>query len=89
MNGFLAWMAGSGIVQGVIIGLRLSGEHAYRLHFPADQLPPNDAFWSLTATDTVGYMITGRAGRASVDSHSGLVKNADGSVAIPVVKVRS
>src|SRR2546422_8365120 len=38
-------------------GGRLSGEHAYRLHFPADQLPPNGAFWSLTATDTVGYMI--------------------------------
>ena len=63
-------------------GGRLSGEHAYRLHFPADQLPPNGAFWSLTATDTVGYMISGPAGRSSVDSHSGLVKNADGSVVI-------
>ena len=151
MSGFFAWVAGSGIVQGVIIGLtfaylttivvlsavakaetrtvngwsairkagrpgngllvraalqralpvvnvfeeaaywtatsdeagrRLSGEHVYRLHFPADQLPPNDAFWSLTATDTVGYMISGRARRSNVNSHSGLVKNADGSVDI-------
>ena len=151
VSGFLAWVAGSGIVQGVIIGLtfaylttivvlsavakaetrtvngwsairkagrpgngllvraalqkalpvvnvfeeaaywtatsdeagrRLSGEHVYRLHFPADQLPPNDAFWSLTATDTVGYMISGRARRSNVNSHSGLVKNADGSVDI-------
>ncbi|HWU47787.1 MAG TPA: DUF1214 domain-containing protein [Humibacter sp.] len=148
MSGFLAWMAGSGIVQGVIIGLtfaylttifvlsavaksetrtvngwsairkagrpgngllvraalqkalpvvnvfeeaaywtatsdeaggRFSGERAYRIHFPADRLPPNGAFWSLTATDTVGYMISGRS---SVNSHSGLVKNADGSVDI-------
>jgi hypothetical protein len=63
-------------------GSRLSGQHAYRLHFPADQLPPNGAFWSLTATDTVGYMISSRAGRSSVDSHSGLVKNTDGSVDI-------
>lgn len=151
MSGFLTWVAGSGIVQGVIIGLtfayltanvvlnavaqaetrtvdgwsairkaghpgngllvraalqkalpvvnvfeeaaywtasrdeagrRLTGEHAYRLRFRAGQLPPNDAFWSLTATDTVGYMISGRAGRSSVDSHSGLMKNADGSVDI-------
>lgn len=58
----------------------LNGARAYRLHFPAGQLPPNDAFWSLTATDTVGYMASNTTGRSSVDSHSGLVKNADGSV---------
>src|SRR6185437_11071942 len=63
-------------------GKRLSGEHAYRLHFPPGQLPPNDAFWSLTATDTVGYMVSNPAGRSSVDDHSGLVTNADGSVDI-------
>src|SRR5438874_11717297 len=39
-------------------GKRLSGEHAYRLQFPPGHLPPNDAFWSLTATDTVGYMVS-------------------------------
>lgn len=151
MTGFLAWVAGSGVVQGVIIGLtfaylttilvlnavakaetrtvngwsairraghpgngllvraalqkalpvvnvfeeaaywtstrddagdRLSGVRAYRLHFPADQLPPSDAFWSLTATDTVGYMVIRPTGRSSVDDHSGLVKNSDGSVDI-------
>ncbi len=151
MSGFLAWVAGSGIVQGLIMGLtfaylttvlvlnavartetktvngwsairkaghpgngllvraalqkalpvvnvfeeaaywtatsddagkRLSGERAYRLHFPAGQLPPNDAFWSLTATDTVGYMVKAPTGRASVNDHSGLVTNADGSVDI-------
>lgn len=63
-------------------GKRLSGEHAYRLHFPVGKLPPNDAFWSLTATDTVGYMVTAPTGRASVNDHSGLVTNADGSVDI-------
>jgi hypothetical protein len=64
------------------VGKRLSGEHAYRLHFPAGQLPPGDAFWSLTATDAVGYMVSSPTGRSSVDDHSGLVKNADGSVDI-------
>jgi hypothetical protein len=151
MTGFLAWVAGSGVVQGVIMGLtfayltavlvlnavartettrvngwstirkaghpgngllvraalqkvlpvvnvfeeaaywtattdaagaRLTGEHAYRLHFEADGLPPNDAFWSLTATDTGGYLVSDSPGRSSVDSHSGLVTNADGSVDI-------
>ena len=56
-------------------GKKLSGEHAYRLHFPPGQLPPNDAFWSLTATDTVGYMVSSPTGRSSVDDHSGLVTN--------------
>ena len=151
MSGFLAWIAGSGVVQGVIIGLtfaflttvlvlnavaktetktvngwsairkagqpgngllvraalqkalpvvnvfeeaaywtatrddahqRLNGDRAYRLHFAAGQLPPTGAFWSLTATDTVGYKVSTAIGRSSVDSHTGLLKNADGSVDI-------
>ncbi len=61
-------------------GKKLSGEHTYRLHFPPGQLPPNDAFWSLTATDTVGYMVRSPAGRSSVNDHSGLLVNADGAV---------
>lgn len=63
-------------------GARLSGGRAYRLHFAAGQLPPNDAFWSLTATDTVGYQVSSSTGRSSVNSHSGLVKNADWSIDI-------
>jgi hypothetical protein len=157
VNGFLAWVAGSGVVQGLIMGLtfaylttvlvlnavarsetetvngwsairragqpgngllvraalqkalpvvnvfeeaaywtattddqgnRLSGEHAYRLHFPAGQLPPNDAFWSLTATDAVGYMVNAPTGRPSMNDHSGLVANADGSVDILLQPLR-
>lgn len=151
MSGILEWVAGSGVVQGVIIGLTfaylttvlllnsvakaetttvngwsairkagqpgtgivvraalqkalpvvnvfeeaaywtatvdakkkpLSGAQAYRLHFEPGRLPPNEAFWSLTATDTGGYQVSTPGGRASVDSHSGLVTNADGSVDI-------
>lgn len=63
-------------------GERLNGGRAYRLHFPAGQLPPNDAFWSLTATDTAGYLVSGSEGRPIIDSHAGLVTNADGSVDI-------
>ena len=38
-------------------GRALNGRHAYVLHFPAGQLPPNDAFWSLTITDVAGFMV--------------------------------
>jgi len=61
-------------------GAKLSGDHAYRIHFPPGGLPPNDAFWSLTATDTIGYMVRSPTGRSSVDDHSGLLTNPDGSV---------
>jgi hypothetical protein len=63
-------------------GNKLTGDRAYRLHFPPGQLPPTGAFWSLTATDTVGYMVSRPGGRSSVDDHSGLLVNADGSVDI-------
>jgi hypothetical protein len=63
-------------------GTKLRGEHEYRLHFPPGGLPPNDAFWSLTATDTTGYMVASSTGRSSLDDHSGLVTNPDGSVDI-------
>ena len=61
-------------------GKKLSGEHAYRLHFPPGHLPPNDAFWSLTITDVVGYMVSNSLGRSSFDDRSNLARNADGSI---------
>jgi hypothetical protein len=62
-------------------GRRLSGDRSYRLRFPPGGLPPNDAFWSLTATDPGGYIVS-VAGRPSVGSHSGLITSPDGSVDI-------
>ena len=65
-------------------GRRLSGQRDYVLHFPVGQLPPNDAFWSLTMTDVVGYMVRNPIDRSSVGSRSGLVPNADGSIDIAI-----
>jgi len=65
-------------------GRRLSGQGTYVLHFPVGQLPPNDAFWSLTMTDVVGYMVSNPIDRSSVGSRSGLVPNADGSIDIAI-----
>lgn len=63
-------------------GRTLNGSHGYVLHFPAGQLPPNDAFWSLTITDVVGYMVSSPTGRTSFNDRSDLAENADGSIDI-------
>ena len=63
-------------------GKKLNGHHDYVLHFPAGQLPPNDAFWSLTITDVAGYMVSNPIDRHSVGDRSGLAPNADGSIDI-------
>jgi hypothetical protein len=63
-------------------GRMLNGQHAYVLQYPAGHLPPNDAFWSLTMTDVVGFMVRNPIDRYSVGSRSGLVPNADGSIDI-------
>ncbi len=63
-------------------GQRLNGQREYVLQFPAGQLPPNDAFWSLAMTDVVGFMVSNPINRYSLGSRSGLAPNADGSVDI-------
>ena len=63
-------------------GRRLSGQQEYVLHFPEGQLPPNDAFWSLTMTDVAGYMVSNPIDRSTLGSRSGLLPNADGSIDI-------
>jgi hypothetical protein len=63
-------------------GQRLKGQREYILHFPAGQLPPNDAFWSLTMTDVVGFMVRNPINRYSVGSRSSLAPSADGSIDI-------
>ncbi|MBO0810990.1 MAG: DUF1214 domain-containing protein [Microlunatus sp.] len=63
-------------------GGTLDGRNRYILRFPPGQLPPQDAFWSLTVTDLVGYMVNNPIGRSSIDDRSPLATNADGSVDI-------
>jgi hypothetical protein len=63
-------------------GGKLNGQRNYVLHFPAGQLPPNGAFWSLTMTDVAGFMESNPINRYSVGSQSGLAPNADGSIDI-------
>jgi hypothetical protein len=63
-------------------GHTLDGRQNYIMHFPAGQLPPNDAFWSLTMGDAKNHFVPNPINRYSVSDRSGLVPNADGSVDI-------
>ena len=63
-------------------GYRLSGAHDYTLRFAAGQLPPNNAFWSLTMGDAGNRFVPNPINRYSISGRSGLVPNANGSVDI-------
>jgi hypothetical protein len=69
-----------------VMGHLLSGERDYVMHFPAGQLPPNDAFWSLTMGDDHNRFVPNPINRYSVSDRSGLVPNTDGSVDIYIQK---
>jgi hypothetical protein len=64
------------------VGQKLSGQNDYILHFPAGQLPPNNAFWSLTMGDAQNHFVANPINRYSLSDRTGLAQNADGSVDI-------
>lgn len=63
-------------------GRTLTGAQDYVMHFPPGQLPPNDAFWSLTMGTAKNRFVPNPINRYSVSDRSGLMPNADGSVDI-------
>ncbi len=63
-------------------GHTLSGKHDYTMHFAAGQLPPNNAFWSLTMADDRQRFVPNPINRYIVNDRSGLLPNADGSIDI-------
>jgi len=63
-------------------GHTLNGGYNYIMHFPAGELPPNNAFWSLTMGDAKNRFVANPINRYSVSDRSGLVSNADGSIDI-------
>jgi hypothetical protein len=68
-------------------GHALSGVHGYVMHFPAGQLPPNHAFWSITMGDARNHFVANPIHRYSVSDRSGLAQNPDGSVDIFIQNV--
>ena len=63
-------------------GHALDGRQDYVLHFPAGQLPPTEAFWSLTMGDGRNHYVPNALNRYHVGDRSGLLENTDGSVDI-------
>jgi hypothetical protein len=63
-------------------GEPLVGERDYILHFPADQLPPADAFWSITMYDGQGFPADNPLGRFALGDRDPLQYNPDGSLDI-------
>jgi hypothetical protein len=66
------------------------GDGAWRLNFPPGQLPPVDAFWSLTMYEATaqGFFLTENSlGRYAIgDRTEGLRRNADGSLDIWIAR---
>ena len=58
----------------------LVGDKKYVLHFTKEDLPPVNAFWSVTLYDQQGYQVPNDLNRFAVSSWMPFVRNADGSL---------
>ena len=63
-------------------GKPMEGGKRYVLHFSKAELPPVDAFWSVTMYDATGYPIANRLNRFAIGDRDALRYNADGSLDI-------
>lgn len=63
-------------------GNPLSGENRYTIHFNKDEIPPVEAFWSITLYDNDGFPSANRLNRNAIGDRDKLKFNADGSLNI-------
>jgi hypothetical protein len=61
-------------------GEPLTGENVYVLHFDSQELPPVDAFWSVTLYDQDGYQVSNPLNRSALGDRDALGYDADGSL---------
>jgi len=61
-------------------GKPLDGTANYTLHFAKGELPPADAFWSVTLYDNDGFQVANPLNRFAVSSWMPFKTNADGSL---------
>ena len=61
-------------------GQTLDGSHRYRLHFNAGELPPVNAFWSVTAYGADDFFIENPIRRFTLGDRDALLLNGDGSL---------
>jgi hypothetical protein len=63
-------------------GKPMDGTNDYVLHFSKAELPPVDAFWSITMYDGDGYQAANALNRFAIGDRDPLKYNADGSLDI-------
>lgn len=63
-------------------GKPFDGANDYVLHFAADELPPVEAFWSVTMYDAEGFQAANEIDRFAIGDRDALRFNADGSLDI-------
>ncbi len=61
-------------------GKPLRGENRYVLHFDKEELPPAEAFWSLTMYDADGFQVANPINRFAIGDRDPLTFNPDGSL---------
>ena len=61
-------------------GKPLAGDNDYVIHFGKDELPPVDAFWSVTMYDAKGFQAANSLDRFAIGDRDPLQYNADGSL---------
>jgi len=60
-------------------GKPMAGGKRYVLHFSKAELPPVDAFWSVTMYDATGFQVANELNRFAIGDRDALKYNADGS----------
>jgi hypothetical protein len=65
-------------------GKPMHGDKSYVLHFAKDELPPSDAFWSITMYDAAGFQVANPLNRYAIGDRDKLRYNADGSLDIHI-----
>jgi hypothetical protein len=63
-------------------GNPMSGEHKYVMHFEQHDLPPANAFWSVTMYDAEGFPVANPIDRFAIGDRDALTFNPDGSLDI-------
>ena len=61
-------------------GKPVMGESKYVLHFAKQELPPVNAFWSMTMYDEAGFQVANPINRFAIGDRDALKYNADGSL---------
>ena len=69
-------------------GHPFDGGHRYLIHFEKRQLPPVNAFWSMTVYDVRGFFTENAIGRYAIGDRDRLRYNPDGSLDIYIQHAR-